>query len=406
MSTSRRSFLAAALGAAALPLLPRFALARAAARAPGSRRLLWIDLAGGNDGLNTVVPFADPLYVAARPTLRFAESDLLPLRPGLALRKELAPLHARFEAGELAIVQGVGYPQPDRSHFRSTDIWHTASLAPETASGGWLARLGECEEAAGTGRLPALMVGGGSVPLLLAGARGPAPQVETLADLVVSTGPGDGSAERELELARLAEARGGGAALRYLREAARNTHAQSAQVARAAKAGRTVGRYPDAPLGRSLQLVAQLLAGGLDCNAYYARQDGYDTHAFQRETHAFLLATLGDALGAFWEDVTALGAAQELVVVISSEFGRRVAENGSKGTDHGAAAPLFVLGGGVAGGLHGPAPDLRDLEDGDLKFGVDFRRVYATLLEQWYEIESAPLLGERFAPLPLLRRGA
>lgn len=403
MTTSRRSFLAAALGAAALPLLPGFAFARAASRTRTARRLVLIDLAGGNDGLNTVVPFADPLYVAARPTLRFAENELLPLRPGLALRKELAPLHARFEAGELAIVQGVGYPTPDRSHFRSTDIWHTASLTPEQASGGWIARLGEAAEEGGDRDLPALMVGGGSVPLLLSGAHGPAPQVESLADLVVATGPGEGGAAREAALAKLAESSGGGAALRYLREATRNSHAQSAQVARAAKEGRTVGRYPDAPLGRALQLVAQLLAGGLDCKAYYARQDGYDTHAYQRETHAFLLTELGAALGALWEDVVALGMEQEVVVVVSSEFGRRVAENGSKGTDHGAAAPLFVLGGAVAGGLHGPAPDLRDLDDGDLKFAVDFRRVYATLLEQWWEVESSPLLGERFAPLPLLR---
>ncbi len=404
MMATRRSFLTTALGVAALPLLPSLAFARAARMGRRERRLVLLDLAGGNDGLNTVVPFADPAYIAARPTLRLTEKELLPLRPGLGLRRELAALHPRFEAGELAIVQGVGYPRPDRSHFRSTDIWHTASLTPEQANCGWLARVGELPEVVADGRLPALMVGGGSVPLLLHGARGPAPQVDSFSDLEVASGPGDGKEGRVAAMAELANGEGDRDALRFLREATRATHAQSAQVARAAKLGRTTASYPDTPLGRSLQLVAQLLAGELDCSAYYARQDGYDTHAFQADAHAFLLRDLGDSLGAFWADVAALGATQEVLVMVSSEFGRRVAENGSKGTDHGAAAPLLLLGGAVAGGMHGPAPDLRDLEDGDVKYGVDFRRVYATLLAQWFEVDAAAFLAESFAPLPLLRR--
>ncbi|MBM4016655.1 MAG: hypothetical protein FJ293_17060, partial [Planctomycetes bacterium] len=192
---TRREFLGGGLSAlAALPLLPRFGWLDAAL---GSRRtdriVVLVDLAGGNDGLNTVVPHADPLYAKARPTLKLAAGDLLPLSPELGLRRELAPLHRRFEAGELAIVQGVGYPRPDRSHFKSIDIWHTAQREPDSAAPGWITRLVEQEPFAAAGRTPLLMCGGGSVPRAIVGAHGPAPQVDRLEALAPAAGPGEGA---------------------------------------------------------------------------------------------------------------------------------------------------------------------------------------------------------------------
>jgi len=405
MATTRRGFLTAALGAAAsLPLLPRFAFARAAlAGARRDRLLVLVDLAGGNDGLNTVVPFADPLYSQARDALRIAAKDLLPLADGIGLRSELAPLHQRFEAGELAIVQGVGYPSPDRSHFRSTDIWHTASIAPVAPTTGWIARMGDRPDFAAAGRTPLVVVAGGKVPLACAGARGPAPQLARLEELVQAMGPGDGADARARELAALADGADGSTTLRFLRETARATHLPSAQMEQAAAAGRAQGDYPKAPIGASLRLAAQLLSGGLDVNVCYARQEGYDTHAFQADLHALLLRDLGQALGAFWSDVVAAGAADRVVVMVWSEFGRRVKENGSKGTDHGAAAPVLLLGKSVRGGLHGEAPRLDALDDGDLRFTTDFRRIYATLLDDWFAAPSRELLGASFERLPLLR---
>ncbi|MSR45471.1 MAG: DUF1501 domain-containing protein [Planctomycetes bacterium] len=413
MATTRRGFLVQALGAAAtLPLLPRFAFARAAlAAARPDRIVVLLDLAGGNDGLNTVVPHSDPLYLAARPTLRIEAAGLLPLADGLGLRSELAPLHRRFEAGELAIVQGVGYPNPDLSHFKSTDIWHSASLTPTEYSPGWIARVADRPEFAGSGRLPLIMCGGGPVPRAIVGSRGPAPQVDRIDQLRPAAGPEAGAAARVAEQKAIAEAistsgGSGGAALAFLRDAARATQRQAVQIEQAASKGRASGDYPAAPLGGALRLAAQLIGGGLDGSAYYVRQDGYDTHAFQRDQHALLLRDLGQALGAFWDDVVAAGAADRVVVLAWSEFGRRVAENGSKGTDHGAAAPLFVLGKGVRGGLHGAAPRLDALIDKNLVHTTDFRRVYAALLDDWLEVDSTELLGERFEPVPVIRRSS
>jgi uncharacterized protein (DUF1501 family) len=406
--STRRDFLAGGLSSlAALPLLPFLGPAHALAAASASRRtdriVVLVDLAGGNDGLNTVVPHADPLYTRARPTLKLGAADLLPLAPGLGLRRELLPLHRRFEAGELAIVQGVGYPRPDRSHFKSIDIWHTARREPDAAAPGWITRLVDQPAFAASGGTPLLMCGGGGVPRAIVGVRGPAPQVERIEELSPSVGPGDGAAARAAALERLADGGGeAGDALDFLRRTTRAAQQQSAQVARAAARGSVTGDYGLAPIGGALRLAAQLIAGGLDSSAYYVRQDGYDTHAFQAEAHALLLADLGRALGAFQDDLVAAGAAERVVVLCWSEFGRRVAENGSKGTDHGAAAPLFVMGKSVRGGLHGEAPRLDSLVDGDLPHAIDFRRVYSALLEQWFGVAAEPVLGEKFAPLPLI----
>lgn len=197
------------------------------------------------------------------------------------------------------------------------------------------------------------------------------------------------------------------ASIGFLRDAARSIHESTAQVERAAERGKAGGSYPATRLGSSMKLAAQLLLGGLDCSAYYVRQDGYDTHAFQAETHALLLQELGDALAAFWSDVEKGGAAKRVTVLVWSEFGRRAAENGSKGTDHGAAAPVFLIGGEVRGGLVGSHPSLepRDLDpEQDVKFGIDFRRIYATLVEDWLAVPAASVLPEKLEPLPLLRR--
>jgi uncharacterized protein (DUF1501 family) len=415
-STSRRQFLLAGLGAAAVPLLTRLTWARALEGAREGSVLLVVELGGGNDGLNTVVPFEDPEYVRARPTLRIEKSGVLPLGAGLGLRRELAALKGRFDRGQLAIVEGVGYPGPDRSHFRSTDIWHSASLEPERARSGWIGRLCECAPAGGSvtggGGMPALMIGTSKVPLALVGEHSTALQVGDVARFRVPVGPQDGgTAGRRATLQRLSDAEAGskgdgGDTLAWLRDAARASLANAAKVEEVTKRSRSNVAYPDTALARELGLAAQLIAGGFECAAYFVRQEGYDTHAFQADTHALLLTELDGALGAFLADVEAAKALDRVVVLVYSEFGRRVKENGSKGTDHGAAAPLFVAGGGVRGGLVGKPPslaraDLDGGEDGDLVHAIDFRRVYATLLEDGFGVASKRVLGADFEKLPL-----
>src|SRR5688572_12005811 len=239
MRGTRRQFLTAALGAAAVPLLPKLAFARALSREPRTDRVVvLVDLAGGNDGLNTVVPFGNDRYHALRPSLRFKKDDLLALDGELGLRRELASLKEQHDRGRLAIVQGVGYPGPDRSHFRSSDIWHSGSLTPETTTTGWIARLCESDGIAAPARTPALMLGSDRVPLLLVGDRGPAPQVESLERLKLPTGPDDaGAPARAAAMKALARSdqradaridRSAAAELEFLREASRTTHESAA----------------------------------------------------------------------------------------------------------------------------------------------------------------------------------
>jgi uncharacterized protein (DUF1501 family) len=417
MKATRRQFLGAAIGAAAVPLLPRLSFARAAALAPRRDRVLvLVDLAGGNDGLNTVVPFRHDRYHELRPTLRVTKERLLPLDGEVGLREELRGLKELFDRGCLAIVQGVGYPQPDRSHFRSSDIWHSGSLLPETTPTGWIGRMCECDGIAAPARTPALMIGNDRVPLALIGTRGAAPQIDRIDALALPTGPDDGGASARADVMHaLARAPAGrGKALDFLRDTARAAQESAAQIEPAAAKGKASGSYPAKPLGAALKIAAQLLAGGFDCSAYYVRQPGYDTHAFQADVHALLLKELGDSLAAFWSDVAAAGATKRVVVLVWSEFGRRVKENGSKGTDHGAAAPLFVIGDDLRDGIVGAHPSLEmaDLDggdrdgNGDVKFAADFRSVYATLLEEWIGVPQRLVLGASFEKLQLFRRSA
>jgi uncharacterized protein (DUF1501 family) len=408
MTMTRRRFLGVGLGAASLPFLPRLSFAAALRATPRRDRVLvLVELAGGNDGLQTVVPFGRDEYHRARPTLRLQKAEVLPLDDEFGLHKELSSLRPLFERRRLAVIHGVGYPGPDRSHFRSTDIWHTASLQPESRRSGWIGRFSELPDIARVGaspRTPALMIGSETVPILLVGEQTVAPQVQKLDEYVLPVGPADGGDRaRVAAMEDLARA-GGPSDLDFLRTTARSAQASAQQIQAAAKLHRTTADYPDRLIAQQLKVVAQLVGGGLDCSCYFLRQPGYDTHIFQSIKYAVLMRDLGDSLAAFLRDIEAAGAARRVVVVVTSEFGRRVEENASMGTDHGAAAPVLVLGAPVRGGLVGEHPSLVDLDDGDLRFTTDFRSVYATLLENWFEVPARPVLGADFGKLPLFAK--
>ena len=394
----RRRLLGAA---AALPLwLHQHRFGYVAPRG-GARTLLVLELAGGNDGLNTVIPVDDPLYAAARPRLSVVRKGAHRLDDGTALHPALPRLHRLVASGRAAVVHGVGYPQPDRSHFRSRDIWQVADPTHRHVTAnttGWLGRAADQLAAAGT-VVPGAAIGGLEVPLALRAVRATVPSLRRVEDFqwlspLAAAPVARGEPVREL-VADRAEA-GADASLRtFVQDRTQRALRLADDLERALAAYRPRATYPETQLGRDLRLAAQVVTSGFGTRLLHVSTGGYDTHARQLPTHQSLLAQLDAALDAFVADVMAHGRADDVTVLVHSEFGRRVAENASQGTDHGAAAPAFVLLGRVAPGAVGPAPDLQHLDDGDLVATMDFRRLYSDLL-RWLEIDPAVVLGDDF----------
>lgn len=396
--------------AAALPFV--WPLRGAGAWLPrgSDRTLVVLELEGGNDGLNTVIPVDDARYGKARPKLSSVRSGAHALGNGLSLHPSLRELHGAITRGAAAIVQGVGSPSPDRSHFRSRDIWHLADPTHTRVGAdatGWLGRAAEQLAAAGAG-LPAASIGSLQVPLLLRCRKVMVPTIRRIDDFQLLVDPAGNAAGRRQAVAALVGERSGG----DLTAAVAAIGAEAVKLAESLRADLQRYRprvdYPDTQLGRDLQLLAQLALAGFGTRLFHLGFGGFDTHARQLDTHALLLRQLDEALGAFVQDLAAHGRGEQVVVLVHSEFGRRVAENQSLGTDHGAAAPVFVLGGALrtealSSGVLGRAPDLDDLDDGDLKPVVDFRSVYQELLGQ-VGCDARAVLSAEFPALGLFAR--
>jgi uncharacterized protein (DUF1501 family) len=399
----RRSFLCAAC---APLLLPRGPLLRWLPRGD-DRILVVLELEGGNDGLNTLIPLDDAHYSKARPRLSAVRTGALPVADGFGLHGELAGLHRLVQQGHGCAVHAVGYPEPDRSHFRSRDIWHAADPAlVKVAAGttGWLGRAADWLAARGAD-LPGAAIGGLQVPLVLHAQKAVVPLLQRAEDyqLLVPEGGASGALRRGALLDLLNHS-AADAAGTELQDAVAALGARAA--AGAERLGRALERYapraqhPDTALGRDLQLVARVAVAGTGTRLFHVALSGFDTHARQLGTEAGLLRQLGDALASFAQDLQGHGLLDRAVVLVHSEFGRRVAENQSQGTDHGAAAPVFLVGGALQPGLHGTAPDLAKLVDGDVPAAVDFRQVYAELLA-WLGVDSTAILGGGFAKVGL-----
>jgi uncharacterized protein (DUF1501 family) len=391
---TRRTFLKSSSLLALAPTVPIFLAQTARAATPDrdGRALVVIQLDGGNDGINTVVPFADEGYAKHRTALRLPKSRLVKVSDTVGLHPSLAAFGKLLEAGQLAVVQGVGYPNPNRSHFESMAIWHTARFDPEEHAGlGWLGRGldGAAKPAA------ALLVGSGPPPVALRGRRAVASAIERVEDFTLAAG-----ADPRQALGPDAPADDLTA---FVRRSMLDAYATADRLAATLNARESSGSYPQTGLGSRLQLIARLMKVGVGARVYYTTQGSYDTHSAQLNTHANLLFELSGAVKAFLDDLTAAGLAERVTVLAFSEFGRRVRENGSAGTDHGTAGPVFLAGPGVVPGLVGRTPSLLDLQDGDLKMSLDFRRVYATVLETWLGLPSPAALGGAFERLPLFR---
>lgn len=401
MLMNRRTFLtstATGLAAVALYRDPAFA---ASARKSRRNALVVIQLAGGNDGLSTVVPCADPQYPKLRPTIGLKSAEMLPIDARVALHGAMAKMHGLFQAGELAIVQGVGYPHPNRSHFESTVIWQTASLEPHLQIEGWIGRaLPE------TGAFTLTGVGGGSLSPALSAKKGGATQLASLDAFAAQPSkryPGDGPALIQA-LSSIYAAPAGHDATAAIARVGGTALAASDALKAAVNGYASTVVYPKGPFGDQLKLVAQLLSVDLSVRVAHVTLGGFDTHANQKRQQQTLLEQLSDGIAALLDDAAAHQFADRVAVMTYSEFGRRAAENASFGTDHGTGSVLFVAGKGVAGGLVGEPAALAKLDGGDVPFAIDFRSVYATVLRDWLDLEAAAEAaaaerGQRTLPL-------
>lgn len=393
----RRTLLRASLVCGVGSLVPALVPARPRARGPvrRERTLVLVQLTGGNDGLSLVAPYEHDAYHRARPTLGLGRDDVLPLADGLGLHGELRALGDRWNAGELAIVQGVGYPNPNRSHFQSFEIWHTANPRGRASGDGWVGRM--AAHLWPRHEPNRIVHVGTEQPYSLHSRTHPAVSFVTPN---AYRWAGDEHEHAAYEAAGREPRKGGGSELvERLRQTLRDSQRSSTAIRAAAVRYRPTADYPDEAFGWALRDIAALIASDVESRVFSVELGSFDTHRDQPRRYERLLRTLDRGLGAFLSDLEAHENGRECLVLVFSEFGRRVAENGSRGTDHGTAGPVLALGPQVVGGLHGAHPSLEELDEGDLIHTTDFRSVYATAIERWFGGDAAAVLGQRHEPL-------
>jgi uncharacterized protein (DUF1501 family) len=422
-------FASAALTVPAFLQNAAFALPRAElglSSIPGvdeDRVLVVIQLSGGNDGLNTVIPFRDDNYRRVRPTIAIPSADVHQLSRNahdVGLHPAMTKLREMYDEGLCSVVQSVGYPNPNRSHFASMDIWHTAET---TGTGdGWIGKYidSQCcgfgkgesgtpetnapaatkvEPPIAIGRdMPLALQGRGTMPVSLESPdafRWTGDRIDALADTYQQILDGSPLPEDDDH-----------APASFLLRTALDARVSSDTI-RKAVAVPSLAPYPRTQLGNQMSMVGSMIRAGMKTRVYYISLGGFDTHAGQggsQGQHARLLTQLAEAVNAFYKDLTAQGNAGRVLSVCFSEFGRRVGQNASGGTDHGTAAPMFLFGPMLNAGVHGPNPNLRDLDAGDLKHQIDFRQVYAEVLDRWLATDSNAVLGSQYRHLNLLRK--
>lgn len=391
---TRRQFLHDSALIALSPMVPAFldSMARAAGPASDSRILVVVQMEGGNDGINTVVPFGDDGYFQNRIQLRIPSERLLKLNDHVGLHPSMRGIAALMEKGRLAIVQGVGYPNPSRSHFRSMEIWQTALLTKNQNERGWIGRAFDTLPPRPSGP-DAIYVGINDLPQALIGRRTEAASITSAEDLALAmAAPADHAPAPKGDNIR-----------QFVEKKVLSAYCTARELAGSRLHGAASDGYPQSALANQLRLISRFIKSGAATRVYVASHFGYDTHQLQLSQHEDLLAELSSSITAFLDDLRASGLSDRVLLVAFSEFGRRVEENGSLGTDHGTAAPLILAGDAVKPGLIGTTPSLSDLIDGDLKMSIDFRQVYATLLKRWLNIPPKQVLEGDFQLIDVLK---
>ena len=367
--------------------------------------LVLVQMSGGNDGLNTVVPIEDDIYYSKRPQIAIRKNDALRLDDLTGLHSSMGEFHNLYQDGKLAIVQSVGYPSQNRSHFRSTDIWLSASDSDEYITDGWIGRyLGNSVAGDSTYNLDhpmAIQLGSTQSSLLKCTCQGGSMGVSfedpnQFYQLIEGS-----SADTDPPPDTIA-----GNQLKYIKEISARSIKYAEIIKEKADTVQNKVNYPNSSLADQLAIVAELVAGGMETPVYLTSMGGFDTHSNQTGRHSSLLNTLSEAVGAFQQDLERLGVADRVLLMTFSEFGRTVEQNGSGGTDHGSAAPLFVIGRNVNGGITGGNPDLSDLDSsGDNKYKIDFRQVYTSLLRDHLSVDPETMndiMFKNFETLPLV----
>jgi len=360
--------------------------------------LVVVELTGGNDGLNTIIPFSNENYLKARPKLAIPKSDVLRLDAEMGLHPSMRGIAKLIESEKFCIVHGVGYPNPNRSHFESMDIWHSCQRKENRLSDGWLGRMFAMMANEKRADSLGLHLGNEAMPLALVGRGVQTPSLATVDQLrwkgkvdSMQTASNSSSAENSL--------------LDFVSASTSSAMQASERLDKALAESDSSGDFPETQLGEKLKVISRLIVAGLKTKVYYVTLDGFDTHANQLPAHAGLIRQWSDALQSFHTRLDRAGIGEQVLVLTFSEFGRRVGENASQGTDHGAAAPTFLSGPKLGPSTLGVQPSLAELEDGDLKFTVDFRSVYATLIEDWLGVSSKTVLTDTFDKLTGLKLG-
>jgi len=395
----RRDFLKNTALASTSLMVPQFLTGFQGNKLFGSRSgkiLVVIQLSGGNDGLNTVVPFRNDIYYQSRPSLAIKKGDVLKVGEDLGFNPAMQPLLELYDEGLLSIINSVGYPNPDRSHFRSMDIWQTASESNEYLSTGWLGRYLDSNCAGCDDPYHALEVDD-SLSLAMKGAR--------------QSGFAMSDPKR---LKRQAENRFLNALVKqpshsseenvaYLYKTIIDTQSSATYLYEQSQLYSSTLAYPKTPFGKDLRQIAELITADTDTKIYYASLTGFDTHANQKNQQERLLRQYAEGVSVFAKDLKKNGLLEDVLILTFSEFGRRVQQNASNGTDHGTANNVFLIGGSLKKpGFYNSPPNLSKLDEGDLVYEVDFRRIYASILEDWLEAEAPSILGKPFDKLQIV----
>ncbi|WOO40018.1 DUF1501 domain-containing protein [Rubellicoccus peritrichatus] len=400
LPVTRREFLKASGGALGVlsfsnfapSLLAQTALSQTPKAGKDMPILVLVQLAGGNDGLNTVIPVTDDNYYRLRPNIAIAPKDALPIGDGLGLHPSCDPMRQMLDDGKLSIIQNVGYPNPNRSHFRSTEIWETASDSDQTAHTGWIGRYfdNHCSGSAANGPLgvhisnefPQMFSADEVHNVFGLKARGNVAKKQKDDSMMLLENLTDSPAYDENES--------------YLQHTMMDALVTEKRVQKIIDSYRPMSQYQGNGLAQSLRRVAALIAGGMETRVYFVSQGGYDTHSNQLGNHARLMGELSGALAAFQRDLENHRLDDQVLTMTFSEFGRRPSENGSQGTDHGTAAPLFVVGSSVNESIVGQQPDLNLEKNKDLEFGTDFRQIYSTVIDKWFMANPEPVIGGQY----------